>query len=277
MKIYFNGQWMDEAYVSATDRAFMYGEGVYESLRTYNKKLFAPHQHYERLKRSLEILALPVELSFSRFEKIIYDGLKDVEKDCTIRVMVSSGDEDEPDNPNLIVYIMELQAPNEDLYTYGVNVGISHLRAIPSVSVPSILKTSSHAYLRIARREKKEFYEVIFLSYEGFVAEGSMSNIFLIEDDTIVTPSIETGILDGVTRNVVIKLARSFGMPVEERFINVDELFNCSEIFLTRTSAEIIPVRKIESRVLFENEPNGLTTLLAENFKSYILNEPSFW
>ena len=274
MKIYFNGQWMDEAYISATDRAFMYGEGVYESLRTYSMKLFAPHQHYERLKRSLDILGLSIEWSFSEFEKIIYEGLEGVEKDCTVRVMVSSGD---GDNPNLVVYIMELQAPDEDLYTYGVDVGISHFRAIPSISVPSIMKTSSHAHLRLARREKKGFYEVIFLNYEGFVAEGSMSNVFLIEDDTIVTPSIETGILDGVTRDVVIKLTHSFEMPVEERFVNVDELFNCSEIFLTRTSAEIIPVRKIENRVLFENEPNGLTTFLSENFKPYVLNEPSLW
>ena len=275
MKVYINDQWFDgNVQISATDRGFMYGEGVYESLRTYTKKVFAPYQHYVRFKRSAEIMHLPFHLNFERFRDILYDGIDDIEQDCTIRVMLTAGD---GKKTNFLVYILELQAPDEDLYTYGVNIGISRFRKIPRVSIPPTLKTNSQAHLRLARYEKAEFYEVIFLNHEGFVAEGSISNIFLVENGIVVTPSLETGILDGITRNVVIELAKSLGIVVEERRIDVDELFNCSEIFLTRTSAEIIPVRRIENRVLFESEPGGLTSLLMENFRPHIFSDQSLW
>ncbi|WP_456400800.1 aminotransferase class IV [Mesoaciditoga sp.] len=274
MKVYSNGEWKEDAVVSVYDRGFMYGEGIYESLRTYNGRLFAPHQHYERLKRSAQLMGLPCKLDYDELISIIQDGIENLDKDVTIRVMVTTGDGKET---NLLIYIMELQAPHSDLYTYGVDVGISRLRKIPSICLPSTLKTTSHAYLSLARREKREFYEIIFLNYQGFVAEGTMSNVFLVEDGTLVTPSLESDILDGITRRVVIELATSLGISVEERFVNVDELFNCSELFLTRTSAGIIPVRRIENRTIFENEPSGLTTLLSDNFKDYIFNEEKYW
>jgi branched-chain amino acid aminotransferase len=274
MKVYANGKWSEEAFVSVYDRGFMYGEGVYESLRTYDGRIFAPRQHYERLKRSAELMGLPCKMNYQTLMSTIQEGIADIEKDVTIRVMLTSGD---GKDSNLFIYVMELQAPNPDLYTYGVDIGISRFRKIPSICLPSTLKTSSHAYLRLARKEKREFYEVIFLNYHGFVAEGSMSNIFLVENGVLVTPSLESDILDGITRRVVIDLASSLGISVEERFVNVDELFNCSEIFLTRTSAEIIPVRRIENRTLFENEPSGLTTVLSENFRDYIFNESKYW
>ncbi len=274
MKVYADGKWSDEAFVSVYDRGFMYGEGIYESLRTYNGRVFAPHQHYERLRRSAELMGMPCKLDYQKLMAIIEEGIKDIKEDVTIRVMVTKGD---GKDTNLFIYIMELQAPNEDLYTYGVDIGISRFRKIPSFCVPSTLKTTSHAYLSLVRKEKEEFYEVIFLNHLGFVAEGTMSNIFLVENGVLVTPSLDSDILDGITRRVVIDLATSLGISVEERLVNVDELFNCSEIFLTRTSAEIIPVRRIESRTLFENEPSGLTVLLSENFRSYALNESKYW
>ncbi len=274
MKVYANGKWNAEAVVSVYDRGFMYGEGIYESLRTYDGRIFAPRQHYERLRRSAELMGLTCKLNYHQLMSIIQEGLEGIENDVTIRVMITSGN---GKDTNLFVYIMDLQAPNEDLYTYGVDIGISRFRKIPSFCIPSNLKSTSHAYLRLARKEKGEFYEIIFLNHEGFVAEGTMSNIFLVENGVLVTPSLDSDILDGITRKVVIELASSLGISVEERLVNVDELFNCSEIFLTRTSAGIIPVRRIETRTLFENEPSGLTVLLSENFRAYILNESKYW
>ncbi len=274
MKVFHDGKWSEEAVVSVYDGGFMRGEGVYESLRTYDGRIFAPRQHYERLRRSAEIMGLQCKLDFRQLMSIMEEGVKDAKQDVTIKVLVTSG---EREKPNLFVYIMELQAPNADLYTYGVDIGISKFRKIPSICVPATLKTTSHAYLRLARKEKGEFYELIFLTYEGFVSEGTMSNVFLVEDGVLVTPSLNCDILDGVTRRVVLELANSLGIETEERKVDVDELFNCSEIFLTRTSAEIIPVRKVESRTLFENEPSGLTVLLSENFRSYIFDEQKYW
>ncbi len=274
MKVFHEGKWSEETFVSAYDRGFMNGEGIYESLRTYDGRIFAPRQHYERLRRSAEIMGLPCKLEFQELIGIIEEGLRDVENDVTIKVIVTSG---KGESPNLFIYVMDLQAPDADLYTYGVDIGISRFRKIPSICLPATLKTTSHAYLKLARKEKGEFYELIFLTYEGFVSEGTMSNIFLVEDGVLVTPSLECDILDGVTRRVVLELANSLGIETQERKVNVDELFNCSEIFLTRTSAEIIPVRKIESRTLFENEPAGLTVLLSENFRSYIFGESKYW
>ncbi len=275
MKIYFNGEWHDsDVKISVLDRGFMYGEGIYESLRTYNGAIFAPMKHFERFKRSAKILSIPFMIDFEEFKSLLNDGIKGISADCTIRVVLTGGD---GKNPNLIIYMMELQAPDPDLYTYGVDVGISKLRRISNFSLPSILKTTSHANYAIARQGKENFYEVLVLNEDGFVAEGLMSNVFLVENMTLITPSLETGILDGITREVIIDLAKSLEIDVQERLVNVDELFNCSEIILSRTSAEIIPVRKIESRLIFENDPGGITQFLMENFRPYILQRQDLW
>ncbi|MCL4407573.1 MAG: aminotransferase class IV [Thermotogae bacterium] len=275
MRIYFDSKWHDEeVLISAVDRGFMYGEGVYESLRTYNGSLFAPQKHFDRFKRSSQILGIPFRMDFEEFKSILLDGIKDVKEDCTIRVVLTNGD---GKKPLFLVYIMELQAPTSDIYTYGVDIGISKLRKMDESSLPSALKTTSHANLMIARQGKENFYEVLMLNSRGFVAEGFMSNLFLVENNTLVTPSIETGILDGITREVVIDLAKSLEIRIDERLVNVDELFNCSECFLTRTSAGIIPVRKIENRSIFQDEPGIITQLLIENFKPYIFQRSDLW
>ncbi len=276
MRVWLNGQWFFEGdvKVSVTDRGFMYGEGIYESLRTYGGSLFAPSFHYDRFRRSANILGLPFKMDLAEFKSTIAEGLKGLEKDCTVRMALTSGD---GETQNSVVYIMELQAPSADLYTYGVNVGISKFRKPSVASIPSTLKTISHANLMLARRGKEEFYEVLLLNNEGFLAEGLMSNVFLVENEKIVTPSVDSGILDGITRNIVMDLAKSLGIALEERKVDIDELFNCSEIFLTRTSAEIVPVRRVESRLLFENEPGGITELLIENFRPYIFQRHDLW
>ncbi len=275
MRIYFDSKWHDEeVLISIMDRGFMYGEGVYESLRTYNDSLFAPQKHFNRFKRSSQILGIPLKMDFEEFKSILLDGIRDVKEDCTIRVVLTNGD---GKKSRFLAYIMELQAPPSDIYTYGVDIGISKLRKMDESSLPSALKTTSHANLMIARQGKENFYEVLMLNSRGFVAEGFMSNLFLVENNTLVTPSIETGILDGITREVVIDLAKSLEIRIDERLVNVDELFNCSECFLTRTSAGIIPVRKIENRSVFQDEPGIITQLLIENFKPYIFQRSDLW
>ncbi len=275
MRIYFDSKWHDEEVrISVTDRGFMYGEGVYESLRTYNGSLFAPQKHFNRFKRSSQILGIPFKMDFEEFKSILTEGIEGIKEDCTIRVVLTNGD---GKRPVLLAYIMELQAPPSDLYTYGVDVGISRLRKIDESALPPLLKTISHANLMIAREGKENFYEVLMLNSAGFVAEGLMSNIFLVENNTLVTPSIDTGILDGITREVVIDLAKSLEIRVDERLVNVDELFNCSECFLTRTSAGIVPVRKIENRSVFQDEPGVITQLLMENFRPYIFQRSDLW
>ncbi len=275
MRIYFDSKWHDEEVrISVTDRGFMYGEGVYESLRTYNGSLFAPQKHFNRFKRSSQILGIPFKMDFEEFKSILTEGIEGIKEDCTIRVVLTNGD---GKRPVLLAYIMELQAPPSDLYTYGVDVGISRLRKIDESALPPLLKTISHANLMIAREGKENFYEVLMLNSAGFVAEGLMSNIFLVENNTLVTPSIDTGILDGITREVVIDLAKSLEIRVDERLVNVDELFNCSECFLTRTSAGIIPIRKIENRSVFQDEPGVITQLLMENFRPYIFQRSDLW
>ncbi len=275
LKIYLDSKWYDEdVKISATDRGFMYGEGIYESLRTYNGSLFAPMKHFERFKRSAQLLGVNCKMNFDEFKSILLEGIKDEKEDCTIRVMLTTGNGNEP---LFIAYIMKLQAPSEDLYNYGVNVGISKLRKIDESALPNLLKTTSHANLMIAKKEKESFYEVLMLNSRGYVAEGIMSNIFLVENNVLVTPSIETGILDGITREIVIDLAKSLEIQVAERLVNVDELFNCSEAFLTRTSAGIIPIRRIENRMLFDEEPGSITQILMENFKPYIFHRADLW
>lgn len=275
MKIYLNSRWYEEdAKISVTDRGFMYGEGVYESLRTYNGSIFAPLKHFERFKRSAQMLGISCKMNFEEFKSILLDGIKDLKEDCTIRVMLTNGN---GKDPLFIVYVMKLQAPSQEFYSYGVDVGVSKIRKIDEFAMPALLKTTSHANLMMAKREKESFYEVLMLNSHGYLAEGLMSNIFLVENNVLVTPSLESGILDGITREVVIDLAKSLEIQISERLVNVDELFNCSEAFLTRTSAGIIPIRKIESRTLFQEEPGNITQILMENFQPYIFHRTDLW
>jgi branched-chain amino acid aminotransferase len=167
-------------------------------------------------------------------------------------------------SPDFILIFRPLKSSGKE----GVKIKISRIRKIPPESIDPRIKAIGQIDKILARLELSEDeYEAIMLSYNGYLAEGTMSNIFIVSNDRLITPSFETGILSGITRDVVIEIARKKSIEVEERFVELSELFNADEVFLTHTSAEIVPVRYVEK---IEKKIGPITSILKAEFREYI-------
>ncbi|MBT2637463.1 aminodeoxychorismate lyase [Bacillus sp. ISL-39] len=249
MFVYMNGSFVkkDEATISPFDHGFLYGLGVFETFRIYNGHPFLLDDHLERLNASLRIL--DIEAEFNREESVkILEGLlaKNKLKDSYIRFNVSAGNgeiglqTESYLEPNVIVFAKPL--PQAGSMSEKKAVLLELRRNTPEGTE----RLKSHHYLNnvLAKREAgpEMDTEGIFLTRDGFLAEGIVSNIFWYRDGHLFTPAIETGILNGVTRRFVIALARNAGIEVREGFYKKEEAEKAEEIFLTNSIQEIVPV-----------------------------------
>lgn len=276
MLVNVNGQWLTrkEAKISILDRGFLFGDGVYETIRTYYKRPFALDKHLKRLEYSAEKLGIKLpDLSF--ITSVINEGIERLsesivdQQEIYIRLIVTRGESEfslriTTISPTFVAIFKPLETSNKE----GVKIKISTVRKIPSESIDPKIKGLGQIDKILARLEMtKEVYEVIMLSFNGYVAEGTMSNIFMISNERLITPSLDTGILNGITRDTVIEIAKEKGIEVEERLVELKELFNAEEVFLTHTSAEIVPVKYVEE---IEKDVGPVTKLLKAGFREYI-------
>ncbi|MCD6552321.1 MAG: aminotransferase class IV family protein [Thermotoga sp.] len=241
---------------------------AYETLRTYNRIPFAAYKHYNRLIRAVSFFDIPFSMTFEEFVDILKKGAQQLDCESRIKVFLSvrSGE--------TFFVFSPLNVPNVE---EGVDVKISSVRRIPDLSTPPSLKITGRTDILLARREIGECYDVILIGLNGQICEGSFSNVFLIKEGKLVTPSIDSGILDGITRENVIKLARRLEIPLEERLVWVWELFEADEMFLTHTSVGIVPVKRLNDHLFFEEEPGPITATLMENFEPFVLSLEENW
>lgn len=259
---YLNGKWLenDKCLVSVNDEGFLSGTSVYETLRTYSGIIFGYEQHLMRLKHSAEAFSIEIPVSEQFLSDLIHKGIENNRiKEAYVRVQLTlSG--------TLFIFFKELPTANQDIYKNGVKIGISSVRRNPVLYNGKVVKTtaSSDVFMARSRFDRKNFYEMLMLSPDGFVAEGTFSNVFIIKNETVITPSLDTGILDGVTRKKVIEHIKQMNeICLLERKIEVSELFECDEIFLTHTSAGIVPVSAICS---IQKNNHKTTNLLKNEF-----------
>ncbi len=243
----FDGSWR-EGDISFSPDEYV----VYETVRTYDGVPFKLEEHLRRLERSADLLKLevPRRKIIEAFDTFPYDG------EHRFRIYLSSRG----------VFVSAEEIPP---HPKSVEIVVSRWRKPPKSSVPPFLKILNQPSTILAKLEKGDRYEALMLSSEGLLAEGTFSNVFLVKDGRVVTPSIETGILDGITRSIVVSLAKDLGMEVEERFVEVKEIFESDEIFLTHTSFEIVPVERVENKAF--RTPGEITKKLMENFRRYAL------
>ncbi|MFN6991619.1 MAG: aminotransferase class IV [Fervidobacterium sp.] len=246
-------------------KTLTHGIAVYETIRTYNGKPFAMLEHYKRLKKSLSYLAIDPP-KFSEFEELILESISHTLSnkayiDQRIRIIYAY-------DGKLISYVSL-----EDLENIGereadyVKIDITHIRRADPSSMPPDLKSLGRPDIYLARLTKGDNYDVIMLGSRGQVCEGTFSNLFLIKDRKIVTPSIESGILDGITRMYAIKFFKEIGWQVEERFVELKELYESDEAFLTHTSRGIVPVNSIGK---IEKKSAELSREFSVRFEEYI-------
>lgn len=271
----------EEAVLPALDRAFTQGEGLYETVRTYHSKPFAFGAHLQRLLRGAQLWGFhpwdtgDLEVAVENLCRMR------APEETALRITLSRGPafpwspEEAPGPPSWTVFAGPLPPYVAACYERGVRcILASRVRWNPGGFVPAI-KFTANPDIALAKREARSSgaFEAILLNSAGLVAEGASSNLFLVRGRRLVTPSLSTGILDGVTRAMVIELAKNHGIPVEERDVAPWELLQAEEAFLTATLKEVIPVVEISGTLLGTGEPGRITDHLLGAYQERCLEE----
>ena len=271
-KIWLNGRFVaaDKAKVSVFDRGFMYGDGVFETMRSYAGVVFKLDRHVNRLYTSLSVLGIKPPCAKNAMKKAIYRSLKvNRLKSAYIKVSVTRGEGrfgigyKDKFAPNAVIVSKDFEGYPGWMFDKGLSAEIAGIRQ-NGQSILSRVKSLNFLPYIIARFEAKDmgYDEAILLNTEGHVAEAATSNIFIVKNGALITPSLLTGILPGVTRATVIDIAKSLGLRVKEKTVLPGELYAADEVFLTNSLAEILPVTKVGPRRIGSGSPGELTKLL---------------
>jgi len=280
-RIYFlNGSFVkaEDARISVLDHGLLYGDGVYEAIRVYDGLVFKLKEHVDRLYESAK--SVKIEIGVTReqmIETVIETVRKNQLRNAYVRIVVTRGvgpmgvDPRNCKAPTVVVIV----EPRDSIWKErprGIRAMISSLRRTPPWSLDPRIKTLNYLNNILAKIEAIEsgVDEAIMLNSEGYVAEGSTENIFIAKDDAVVTPPEYSGILRGITRNVVVDIAKDLGFEVAERNITMHELFNADEVFVTGTAAEIVPVTMICGRIVGNGEPGRITLRVIDRFREKI-------
>jgi branched-chain amino acid aminotransferase len=243
-----------EAVVSVYDHGFLYGDGIYETMRSYNGVVFMLERHLERLARS----AVLTEISIPEADFISEAVYKTIHanniSDAYIRVTVSRGKGPVGLDPALckeitfVIIAEPFRAYPEQLYSCGVKLIIAKTRRNLVSAIDPKIKSLNFLNNIFAKMEakKNDAYEAIMLNSEGLLAEGTVSNIFFVKNNELCTPAAEIGVLDGITRELVIHLANKKGITVNEGSFPPEDIFSAGEVFFTNTTSEIMPVSQID-------------------------------
>jgi branched-chain amino acid aminotransferase len=275
MKIFINGKYSSEktATVSVFDHGLLYGDGIFEGIRAYNGRVFKLKEHIDRLFDSAKAILLTIPISHEAMMMAVVDTFrKNNIKDGYARLMVTRGSGTLGLNPRscrepqVIIIADKIQLYPPDHYTRGLDIVTVPTTRNHSNSVNPAIKSLNYLNNILAKIEANNagVEEAIMLNTAGFVAECTGDNVFIMKNGELFTPTLSSGALYGITRNVVMDLARTAGITVREIQMTRYDLFVADECFLTGTGAELIPVVKIDGRVTGTGKPGKVTKLLVK-------------
>jgi branched-chain amino acid aminotransferase len=250
--VYFNGSLIprSKAHLSINDHGFLYGFGLFETMRAYNGKIFLLDRHIKRLMNSARVIGLAEKLSGLDLGKFCLDTLKANDlKDARVRLTVTNGEvTDLPwvnagGKPTVLVTAVQYMPLSKAKYEEGFKVGIASVRRA-SQNVMSAIKSTSYLLNTVARMEiaKRGQDEALLLNEDGYIAEGGGSNIFFVRSGRLVTPALNSGLIPGVTREVILELADTLGISVSEGIVGKAAFKQCEEAFMTNAVIEVMPV-----------------------------------
>lgn len=277
LKVYISGKLFDkdDAKISVYDHGLLYGDGVFEGLRSYSGKVFRLEQHLERLYNSAKAIWLEIPITRDAMAEAVKSTLKANNlEDAYIRLVVTRGagslglDPNRTSDPQVIIITDKITLYPDDLYRNGLEiVTVSTLRNHPAALSPRI-KSLNYLNNILAKIEGLQAgcVEALMLNHKGEVAECTGDNIFLVKGGVLLTPPNDAGILEGITREAVIELARKSGREVREIALTKHDVYIADECFLTGTAAEVIPVVKVDSRRIGSGAPGPITVELKERF-----------
>ncbi len=276
--VYLNGAILEDsaAALSPHERGFLYGDGLFETLRAYGGRLFRLGDHLARLRASAEFLRLRVPATDEAIRDAIGALLKaDACPDAYVRLTLTRGAAgrgmrlDPPENPTLLIVVRPLQAYPADHYRHGLKLIVSAYRQ-SSHNPLARHKTLNYLLYLLARQEATDAGAngAILLNEFGQVTEESAANLFLVREGGLVTPPAHCGLLPGVARAVVMELAKGAGIALEERPVAAGELFEAEELLLTNSLMEVMPVRHVDRRALGVKSPGPVTLRLMAAYRA---------
>jgi len=275
-----NGRVFDQehAVVSVFDHGFLYGEGVYETWRTYNGQPFLFDRHMRRLRNSSGMIALTVPLSDEQLdarcrETIRAAGLKE---EAYVRMLVTRGigelsyDLERCPSPSIVVIVKPHVAPPPDVYERGVKVAIVPIIRNHPGTVSPLIKSNNLLNNALAMQEalKRGAFEGVMRNYRGELAECTTANLFIVKAGGVLTPPLDAGLLPGITREFVLEIGKDTGIPVREAVLHDADLFEADEAFLTSSTRELVPIVQVDERRIGNGAPGPVTCTLLETFRS---------
>ncbi len=280
-RVYINGKLFDksEAKVSVYDHGLLYGDGVFEGIRIYAGKVWRLREHIDRLYESASHIHLEIPLSRQALTQAVLDTVRANDKqEGYIRLVVTRGagylglDPRRTSDPQVIIIVDDISLYPAELYEKGMEiVTAATIRNHPNALNPRI-KSLNYLNNILAKIEavRTGCPEALMLNHKGEVAECTGDNVFVVKRGQLRTPPTDAGILEGVTRNAVIELARAAGIPFQEAALTRHDIYAADECFLTGTAAEVIAVVKCDDRVIGSGKPGPITRQLRERFHQLV-------
>lgn len=277
MKIYIDGQFYEKenAKISVFDHGLLYGDGVFEGIRFYNGRVFRFEEHIARLFDSAKAICLDIRMDVAQISEAVLETIRQNElQDGYVRLVVTRGCGDLGLNPALCpratVFIIasKIKLYPPDNYENGLHVITCATRRIPHGALSPMVKSLNYLNNILAKIEAQQAGagEGLMLNEQGYVAECTGDNIFTVKNGRIFTPPISSGALAGVTRSVVIEIAAELGIQVGEPEMTRYDIFTADECFLTGTAAEVIPVVRLDNRIIGNGSPGPVTKRLIARF-----------
>ena len=277
-----NGRVSDQehASISIFDHGFLFGEGIYETLRTYNGQPFLFDRHMRRLRTSASMIALSIPLTDpqidARFrETVTAAGLPTRDREAYIRILVTRGigeltyDPAATPVPSIVVIVKPHVEPPADVFERGVRVALVPIVRNHPGTVNPLIKSNSLLNNALAMQEaiRRGGFEGIMRNYKGELAECTQSNLFIVKNGAALTPPVDAGLLPGITREYLFEVGAGAGIPVREQVLHDADLFGADEAFLTSTTREVVPIVQVDDRTIGSGTPGPVTLALLEGFR----------
>lgn len=282
--IYLNGEYVtkENAKVSVFDHGFLYGDGIFEGIRIYDGNIFRCKEHLDRLYDSAKSIMLDIPLSYEQMLAALVETIrKNNMRDGYIRLVVSRGpgnlglDPQRCFGASVIIIVEQLSIYPEEAYRNGLrSISVSQRRNIPDALSPKVksLNYLNNILVKI-QSNLAGVGEAIMLNAQGYVAEGSSDNIFIVKRGIVYTPPTYIGALEGVTRGAIIDLCGRLGYTLKEEPFTLHDVYAADEVFFTGTAAEVIAVREVDGRIIGSGQAGPVTMHLLKEFRKIVTVE----
>ena len=284
MKVYLDGKFVDaaNAKISVFDHGLLYGDGIFEGIRLYQGNVFRLEEHLERLWFSAKAIMLTIPLSRAEMAAAVCEACRQNGlRDGYIRLVVTRGPGDLGLAPwlcakaSVIIIADKIALYPPELYATGLAVATVATRRMGAEAIPPGIKSLNYLNNVLAKIEARQAgaQEAVMLNSQGFVAECTADNVFIVRKDRIYTPAVQQGGLRGITRDTIFDIARGLGLPAEEHDLTRYDLWTADECFITGTGAEVIAVVKLDGREIGNGKPGPVTNRVLTEFRQRVLAE----